>query len=78
MSIGYAFKTVRLNKKASRSRIGVKLGRLCICNDIAASTVAETMGVSRQTVYNWFAGITNPHKQHVEKILDLINSFKRK
>jgi hypothetical protein len=78
MSIGYAFKTIRLNKQASKSRIGVKLGRVCIYHDIPASTVAETLGVSRQTVYNWFTGLTNPHKLHVAQILSLIDSFKRK
>jgi len=38
----------------------VRLGRLCIKKDVPAAVVANRLGVSRQTVYNWFRGTSNP------------------
>jgi hypothetical protein len=60
MSYGYSARVVRLNKQASKSKLGVVLGRLCIALDIPASEVANIFGVSKQTIYNWFVGIHDP------------------
>tara|TARA_R110000822_G_scaffold231519_1_gene363423 strand:+ start:600 stop:830 length:231 start_codon:yes stop_codon:yes gene_type:complete len=60
MSYGYSTHIVKLNKQASARLPGVKLGRLCIANDIPVSEMAEDLGVTRQTLYNWFIGATNP------------------
>jgi DNA-binding XRE family transcriptional regulator len=72
MSYGYSARLVKLNKEASRKLLGVRLGRACIANDVAVSQVAYELVVSRQTIYNWFTGATNPHadlKRAVEKFL---------
>lgn len=72
MSYGYSAKLVKLNKQASRKLLGVRLGRICIANDVAVSQVAYELVVSRQTIYNWFTGATNPHADlatSVEKFL---------
>lgn len=58
MSYGYSTHIVRLNKKADTKLLGVRLGRACIKKDISVITVAARVGVSRQTVYNWFCGRT--------------------
>jgi hypothetical protein len=71
MSYGYSARIVRLNKQASKSRLGVLLGRLCIALDIPASEVANILGVSKQTVYNWFAGTHDP-KDKVEAVTSYI------
>jgi DNA-binding transcriptional regulator YiaG len=60
MSYGYSARVVKLNKQASKSRLGVKLGRLCIALDIPTSEVAKAFGISKQTVYNWFMGTHDP------------------
>lgn len=57
---GYSLRLRDLNLKASKKLLGVRLGRACIKHDIPAMVVAEQMGVSRQTVYNWFRGVSNP------------------
>jgi hypothetical protein len=67
MSYGYSARIVRLNKHANKSRLGVLLGRLCIALDIPASEVANILGVSKQTVYNWFVGTHDP-KDKVEAV----------
>ena len=60
MSYGYTARLIELNKRANISSLGVRLGRVCIKQDVPVSTVAEAMGVSRQTVYNWFTGSVLP------------------
>ncbi len=57
---GYSTKLVELNNRADASSLGVALGRLCIEKSIPVSNVATTLGVSRQTVYNWFCGEYSP------------------
>jgi len=78
MSIGYSFRTVQLNKEADKTRLGVTLGKACIGLGIPVVSIASKLGVSRQTVYNWFTGAHDPHESHAKEISRLINSFKRK
>lgn len=61
MPHGYSQYTVSTNKSADKRLLGVALGRLCIAKGVPVSAVAERFGVSRQTVYNWFAGRHLPH-----------------
>lgn len=65
MSYGYSAKVVALNQQADRSNLGVRLGRACIKKDIPVSMVATTLGVSRQTLYNWFVGKSSPQPMMV-------------
>lgn len=60
MSYGYSAKLIALNQQADKSKLGVRLGRACIKKDISISTVAGALGVSRQTLYNWFVGKSSP------------------
>jgi transcriptional regulator with XRE-family HTH domain len=60
MSQGYSLHLRDLNRGAPSKLLGVRLGRACIKHDIPVTVIAQRMGVSRQTVYNWFGGTTNP------------------
>lgn len=60
MSGGYSLRIQEANAKASKHKLGVRLGRLCISQDIPVSVVAKCTGVTRQTVYNWFCGTSVP------------------
>jgi transcriptional regulator with XRE-family HTH domain len=60
MSVGYSLRLRDTNKRASSKLLGVRLGRVCIKEDVPAAVVAQRLGVSRQTVYNWFRGVSNP------------------
>lgn len=71
MSYGYSQRVVDANKGASKTLLGVRLGRVCIAKDVPVTDVAETIGVSRETVYNWFSGIHEPH----QSFHAVINSF---
>jgi transcriptional regulator with XRE-family HTH domain len=60
MSSGYSLRIQEANAKASKHKLGVRLGRLCIAQDIPVAVVAKCTGVTRQTVYNWFCGTSIP------------------
>jgi len=61
MSGGYSLRIQEANSRASKHKLGVRLGRLCIAQDIPVAVVAKCTGVTRQTVYNWFCGTSVPH-----------------
>jgi hypothetical protein len=65
---GYSQKVARLNKAADIKNLGVRLGRVCISNDIPVSIVMEFFSVSKQTVYNWFFGTHVPSLEHQQNI----------
>jgi len=60
MSRGYSLRIRDLNAKADKRKLGVRLGRLCIKHDVPVSVIAQRMGVTRATVYNWFCGASAP------------------
>jgi hypothetical protein len=75
MSYGYSARLIALNKEADSKLLGVKLGRVCIKRNIPVSLVASELGVSRQTVYNWFTGANTPLNQSVGAVQTLLKSF---
>lgn len=77
MSYGYTLNLVLLNKSADARSLGVKLGRTCIKHNMPVTEIAERLGVSRQTVYNWFSGETIPNAETSSKIKKLITRLER-
>jgi transcriptional regulator with XRE-family HTH domain len=73
---GYSTRIVSLNRASSATNPGVKLGRYCIANNIPVTQIAEHFGVSRQTIYNWFAGVHAPSKDTCELIKDYLDRAK--
>ena len=76
MGYGYSIRLVKLNKEADRKLLGVRLGRQCIKLGIPVAKVASSLSVSRQTIYNWFAGANIPRATQVELIKNFINQNK--
>ena len=68
MCYGYSLRLVRLNREADSSKLGVRLGRLCMQHDIPVAKIASRFGVTRVTVYNWFCGQTVPRSRVVPLI----------
>jgi DNA-binding transcriptional regulator YiaG len=60
MTYGYSQRIVERNRQASDRLIGVRLGRVCIEQQVPVSVVAREFKVTRQTVYNWFSGVSSP------------------
>jgi hypothetical protein len=78
MSYGYSQSLVYANKKANVKSLGVALGRACILEGVSVSHVADSFGVSRMAVYNWFKGDSVPHPETHAAIEKYIRSIKRR
>lgn len=76
MSYGYSLNVILLNQKAEQRLLGVKLGKKCIKCGVPVSRVAKELGVSRQTVYNWFIGAYEPKSNYTEAVKQLIKDIK--
>jgi DNA-binding transcriptional regulator YiaG len=72
---GYSARIVRANELADPKNIGVLLGRLCIKKEFPVADVAEHLGVSRMTVYNWFSGRMKPRSNTGQKIQEMLLKF---
>lgn len=76
---GYTTTVVEQNKSAdARTSVGVRLGRECIKHGIPAMDVAEDLGVTVMTVYNWFCGRNAPADKHKDVIVSYIEHLKVK
>lgn len=75
MSTGYSLRLRDLNTKADQRKLGVRLGKACIEHNIPVTVVAERMGVSRATVYNWFCGASAPQPTTVSVIESYLASI---
>ncbi len=76
MTYGYSQSLVYANKKASTKSLGVVLGRLCIRVNLSVNKVADDLGVTRMTVYNWFKGDSVPFHSYDKAISDYILQIK--
>ena len=77
MSYGYTTRLSTMNKQADGSLSGVKLGRVCIRKEVPVAEVALQLGVSRQTVYNWFTGAHGPSEDLIDAVKILIAEYRR-
>lgn len=75
MTVGYSLITVNEIQNANPNLLGVKLGKICIKNNIPVKDVAEFFGVTRMTVYNWFKGKVVVSGKHAERMLKLIDKL---
>jgi hypothetical protein len=57
---GYSIRVAEAIKGADGSLLGVQLGRACLARDIPVSVAAKGLKVTRQTVYHWFLGLSEP------------------
>lgn len=76
MSYGYSARLIEANKQADVNLPGVKLGRICIKHDVPIAKVAMYLGVSRQTVYNWFTGVYSPTPAIARRVSDFCAKYK--
>lgn len=75
---GYSYATVKAVLAGDPAHVGVRLGRVCIENDVPIAQVAQDVGVSRLTVYTWFHGEYMPRAELVPKIRELIAKYAMK
>jgi hypothetical protein len=64
----------QLSASTDLDSTGIKLGKLCVANNLSASHVAAVLGVTRTTIYGWFRGhgIREKKLKDVEAFIQLI------
>jgi len=69
----YSEKTIAAISNAPKS-LGNQLGRWCVHRDFSVVRVAKALGVTRQTVYNWFMGgeIFSAYETRAETLLNIL------
>jgi DNA-binding XRE family transcriptional regulator len=60
---------------AAKKTPGNQLGRWAIYLDFPVTKIAYALGVTRQTVYNWFIGSYDPKDTYTKSVTSLLNSF---
>jgi len=75
MPRSYSYKFLLALTNSDPTRLGVKLGRLCVDANLPAAYIAKALDVSRITVYSWFRGqgIREEKRKTVEAFIDLVN-----
>lgn len=74
---GYSHKIVEILNTSTSDSLGIVLGRLCLARGYSVAEVSEVLGVSRQTIYNWFTGVASPGKRRHEKLESLIKKLEQ-
>jgi hypothetical protein len=72
---GYTIRLAKALEAADGSLLGVQLGRACLARDVPVSVVAVNLGVTRQTVYHWFLGVSEPRGAARDAIQTYLASF---
>lgn len=72
---GYSYAFVKRVQAADKKLIGVRLGLLCIAQDIPVATIAKALSTTRQTVYSWFDGTFQPKPAFNDKIAELLVEY---
>lgn len=78
MRSGYSHALVQHLAKAKTDTPAVALGRLCVTHGVPVRQLADSLGVSRQTVYNWFWGHHAPSADQARAILALVAQLSTK
>jgi predicted transcriptional regulator len=53
------------------------LGQACLEHEVPITAVAEMLGVTRATVYNWLTGETAPRGPHYARIPKVIKELRK-
>ena len=74
MPRSYSYEFLLALKDADPTRLGVRLGRLCVEANLPAAYVAKALDVSRMTVYSWFRGqgVNERKRAVVEAFMGLV------
>jgi transposase len=78
MSYGYSQSLVTTLLDADSEHLGITLGKHCVKLGIPVAEVADSLGVSRATVYNWFWGLNTPLAKHKKPIRDFIRANRKR
>ena len=70
----YSQKIIETINEAPKG-LGTELGRWAVRRDVSMQRISLIVGASRQTIYNWFTGVTEvapSFKEKVEKVIAVL------
>lgn len=71
----YSQKIIETINEAPKG-LGTELGRWAVRRDVSMQRISMIVGASRQTIYNWFTGVTEvapSFKEKVEKVIAVLS-----
>lgn len=74
---GYSYALVKAIQAADPKLLGVRLGLMCVAQEIPVMQIAEKFSVTRQTVYWWFTGKYKPTQQFAEGITQMLEAHQK-
>jgi predicted DNA-binding protein YlxM (UPF0122 family) len=75
----YSQKVIDAISRTPKS-LGSNLGRWAVHHDIPVTKIAEVLGVTRQTVYNWFTGtdVFVAYRDRAEWMLKILSTSRNR
>lgn len=70
--VGYSPLIIAAINAADPTNPVVKFAKMCIEEDVPVTSVSQTFGVTRTTVYNWFKGVYYPKGRHMQLMLEYL------
>ena len=74
MIAGYSPKILEMVKNGDSDSFGVKFAKFCIAKKLSVEYVSKELGVTRMTLYRWFAG-QDIRKKNREAIKSFMSSY---
>ena len=67
---------LRLSSLNSK-RLGVQFGKQCVKANLPPGMIADSLGVARQSIHDWFRGrpIREKNIDKVEKLMDILGGY---
>lgn len=53
----------------------IRLAHACVRRRIPVAAVSKRLGVSRYCVYQWFTGVSTPHPNNQDAIMDMLKEI---
>jgi hypothetical protein len=74
--MAYSQKVIDAVGAADPKKLGNQLGRWAVYRNFPVTKIAKALGVTRQTVYNWFFGVDVfvAYRNRVELLLKILKS----
>jgi len=76
MSRSYSDKFLLRLNNADEEKIGIKLAKICVAADFRIVWVADTFGVSKMCIHNWFKGrpVRDKNNTKIKNFIELVGA----
>ena len=75
---GYSTLFLRKIEEGDQKALVIQFANACIDRELPIAEIAQGLGVTRATVYNWFTGKSSPRLHQQEKIRRTLARWQRR